>query len=203
MKKIILLGAGEFSKEVLNWIEDAGHVIHGFFDEEKDSEKWCGLPVYKSFSRLQGYKFLPAVGNPKDKVRLVGMALSAGLLPCNTIVHPKAIVGKNNKIERGSIICPGAIITTGCYIGEFCTINISATIGHGCYISKFTTISPSANISGGCHIGEKSYIGTNASIREGLSFGNQTVIGMGAVVLKGCKEDGTVLVGNPASPLKK
>lgn len=107
----------------------------------------------------------------------------------------------DNKIGRGTIICPGTILTTGITIGRHVIINLNCTIGHDCVIGDFVTISPGANVSGNVTIGEGCYIGSNAVIREKISICSGVTIGAGGVVVKDITEPG-VYVGSPAKRIK-
>lgn len=106
-----------------------------------------------------------------------------------------------NRIGKGSIVCPGTIITTNVQIGEHVIINLNCTIGHDVVIKDFTTLSPGVNVSGNVEIGECCYIGTNAVIREKIKICDDVTIGAGGVVVKDITEPG-VYVGNPVKKIK-
>ena len=106
----------------------------------------------------------------------------------------------SNAVNKGAIICPGTILTTGITIGRHVIINLNCTIGHDCVIGDFVTISPGANISGNVTIGNGCYIGTNAVIREKITICDNVVIGAGGVVVKDITEPG-VYVGNPVKKI--
>jgi sugar O-acyltransferase (sialic acid O-acetyltransferase NeuD family) len=118
-----------------------------------------------------------------------------------SMVHPKAILGRNIKISDGTIICAGNILTTDIQIGKYVLLNLACTVGHDCVIEDDVVISPGCNISGGVRIGQGAYIGTGAKILEGLKIGQHAIVGAGAVVTKDIP-DGVVAVGVPAKVVK-
>lgn len=113
----------------------------------------------------------------------------------------KGIEYGENRYGKGTIICPGTILTTNITIGNHVIINLNCTIGHDTEIGDFTTLSPGVNVSGNVKIGELCYIGTNAVIIEKITICDNVVIGAGGVVVKDITEPGTY-VGNPVKKIK-
>jgi sugar O-acyltransferase (sialic acid O-acetyltransferase NeuD family) len=105
-----------------------------------------------------------------------------------------------NKINEGTIICPGTILTTYIFIGRHVIINLNCTIGHDCVVGDFVTMSPGANVSGNVTIGNGCYIGSNAVIRDKITICDNVTIGAGGVVVKDITEPG-VYVGNPVKKI--
>lgn len=203
MSSLILLGAGGFAKEARVWASHAGHSVIAAFEEVPQKTSTGGknpIPIVHKLINV-GYEFLPAVGDPLVRGKLVDIAQKAGLSRAQAILHPSAIYGSDIAIGDGSIICPGTILTTNIRIGLYCILNLGVTVGHDVMIADYVTISPQAAISGGVTIGRMAYIGTGATIKEGVTIGEHAVIGMGAVVLKDVP-DGETWVGNPARKLR-
>lgn len=199
MTKIILLGAGGFAREARIWATHAGHNVIAMFEEAPVRNKTGGknpIPIVYKLSDL-GHEFLPAVGDPRLKARLVDLAQQAGATRCDAVVHPSVIYGTDIAIGAGSIICPRAILTCDIRIGLYCLVNLGVTVGHDVMIGDYATISPQACISGNVTIGRQAYIGTGAKIREGVTVGDCATVGMGAVVIRDVP-DGETWAGNPA-----
>lgn len=104
--------------------------------------------------------------------------------------------------SEGTIICPGAIITTNVTVGRHVIVNLNATIGHDCQIGDFVTISPGAHLSGNVKVGNLCYIGTGAVIREKITICDGVTIGAGSAVVNDITEPGTY-VGVPAKKIDK
>ncbi len=104
-------------------------------------------------------------------------------------------------IAAGSMMVAGVRTTVMTSIGTHFIANLNCTIGHDVRIGDFVTLAPLVAVSGNVQIGSGVEIGTGACIREGLRIGEGAMVGMGAVVVKDV-EPNTVVVGNPARPVK-
>lgn len=145
-----------------------------------------------------------AVGSPIIKNKIFGMLSQYPNFIFPTVIHPKSSFDKRPGkvgIGKGSIICPGAVITTEIVIGDFVLVYLNTTIGHETSIGDFSTISPGANISGNVKIGKNVFIGTGAMVLERLTICDDVVIGAGAVVNRSITEPG-VYVGVPTKRIK-
>ncbi len=210
MKKIGIIGAGGFGKEVLCCLIDSiGHTdlkiedIACFLvsDEHLSAESVLNVPVLplSAFNPTE-YDVVVAIGDPMSRKKIVEK------LPPNTtfatIIHPTAVVSKWVSIGEGSIITAGSILTCDIKIGKHAHINLLTTVGHDCTIGDYFTTAPSVNISGHCQFGDCVYIGTNASIRDRVRICSDVTVGMGSVVVKNISESG-VYFGNPLRKLEK
>lgn len=205
MKKIAIIGAGGFAREVLWLIADLDLAsnVGGFFEsddiwKERTVSDIPVLPV----SRLEsnGWEAVIAVGSSAAR-RSIRDSLPSDL-HYPTYIHPSVQRSKRIQIGQGTVICAGSILTCDITIEQHVHLNLGTTVGHDCHLGQFVTTAPSVNISGNCTLGELTYIGTNACLREGLHVPAGTTIGMGAVVVSNIDEAG-IYVGNPAKQLRK
>jgi sugar O-acyltransferase (sialic acid O-acetyltransferase NeuD family) len=191
----VLIGAGGFAREI---------VAEVFLQKKMqlkcfvDDEYWVdGLYKISEFNP-ESQSALIAVGNPADKIKLLGK------LPENTkfwnYISPNAYVN-NLTLGTGNFICAGVIITTNVKIGNHVHLNLQTTIGHDSVLGDFVTTAPSVNISGNVTVGKGVYLGTKSCIREKISICDNVILGMNAGVVSDIQESG-VYVGTPAKKIK-
>jgi sugar O-acyltransferase (sialic acid O-acetyltransferase NeuD family) len=188
MKKIAIIGAGGFAREVKQQMLDNDPNLNiEFFVEDQYVNENC-----KPISSLEPdlYLVLIAIGDPVVRKKMVS------ILPKNTnygtfIHHTAQILDENIEIGPGSIICPNVILTTNIKLGSHTHLNLSTTIGHDTIVGDFFTTAPGAKISGNCTIGNNVYIGTNASVREKIKICDNVIIGLNSGVVKSIDESGT------------
>ena len=212
-KKVCIVGAGGFAKEVLcclidivNNAEKAPSELACFLVADKDFEayrnkKILGVEVIPQSAFDSGkYEVIIGVGDPKLRRKIVNdFPRDTSYV---TLIHPTAVISEWVEIGEGSIVAAGCILTCDIKIGKHAHLNLHTTIGHDCVIGDYLTTTPACNISGICTFGNCVYFGTNASVRQGISICDEVTVGMGGVVVKDIKEPG-IYVGNPAKILER
>lgn len=212
MKKIVIIGAGGFGREILWTLRDCNKVskkydILGFIDndEKLKNQNICDIPVlgnFEWFSKQTEIIYAAiSIGDPKIRKSIVNQ-LKFYKLKFPTVIHPSVINSEYIKIGNGTIIQAGCILTTNIEIKEFVHININSTIGHGCIVDDFVTISPGSHINGESSIGEGTYVGSGVVANDEIDIGKWSIIGAGSVVINNVKSN-SVYVGNPSKLLKK
>ena len=209
MKRLIIIGAGGFGREVLSWAmdvpsENRDWEVGGFLDaNQKALEGYdCNLPILAdpmSYLPSQGDCFICAIGHPATKLQVCN-SLSEKRAEFITLVHPTAVIGMRCSIGKGCIFCPGSIITTDVKVGDFVTINAHATIGHDAVVGRGSTLSGHVDITGFASLGEGVFLGSHAVILPKAKVGDYAIIGAGSVVLKKVKA-GTTVIGVPAKQI--
>lgn len=211
MKKLIIIGAGGFGREVKMLVDQINAVrptytFVGFYDDGKEVGTLVnGFPVLGNVTDLNAVNeplvVVLALGNPVYKKNVVTM-LTNPLLSFDTLIHPSVIIGNDAvSIGKGTVICAGNIITCNISIHDFVTLNLACTIGHDTILENFVSLMPGVNVSGEVRLGEGVYVGTGAKIINQLEIGNNTTVGAGAVVSKTLPANCTA-VGIPAKPIK-
>lgn len=211
MKKIAIIGAGGFGRELKMLIDQINEVeqqyeILGFYDDDKTLPKSInGVPFLGDIDELIKRKDTISlglgIGIPEVKNKIIER-LKESVFDFPVLIHPSAIVGKDEVfIGRGTVICAGCIITCNIDIKEFVTLNLSSTVGHDTVINNYASFMPSVNISGEVIIHKNVYVGTGAKIINQLVIGENTIVGAGAVVSKTLPANCTA-VGIPAKPIK-
>ncbi len=210
MKKIAIVGAGGFGREVKMLIDqinetNPSYEITGFYDDKEHAEVINGIPYLGQVENVNKTNdplcLAIAIGDPVTKKKVIGKITSRNIEYPN-LIHPSVIIGKDNvSFGRGNIICAGVIITVDIEIEDFVILNLSCTLGHDTKIKSFSSFMPTVNISGEVVINESVYVGTGAKIINLLEIGENTVVGAGAVVAKSLPANCTA-VGIPAKPIK-
>ena len=211
-KKIAIIGAGGFGREVQMLIEQINNVENqyefiGFFDDGFEKGVFVNdFPVLGGIKEINDVDFelniVSAIGEPKLKEKLLNL-ISNKNIKYPTLIHPNVLIGNKKfvNIDEGSIITAGVIITVNINIGKHVILNLSCTVGHDTNIGDFSSFMPSVNISGEVEIGKAVYVGTGAKIINQLEIGEYTIVGAGAVVAKTLPPKCTA-VGIPAKVIK-
>ena len=209
MKKIVIIGAGGFGREVA-WIIERINAIKptwdlaGFLD---DNPALLNKPVYKQYSVIGGVDyaseltdvyFVCAIGNAKIRKNIIQ---KLGDKKFATIIDPTAIVSDTASIGEGSIICHNAIVSINVNISKHCDIIYGAIVSHDAKLNSFVTLYPSVNISGNVSIGSCVEIGAGAKVIQQKNIGNNVIIGAGSVVIKDIPDNSTA-VGVPTKLIK-
>ena len=205
MSEIVIFGCGGQGREIAAMVATAGTHVLGVFDDG---------PSTSNLSRLrhQGHDYLGTTERladvPVGTFYLIGIAdggireaitemAEAHQLRPYTFVHPSATVGVDCSLESGTVIWPGARLTTNIVVGRHVHINQNATVGHDTRIDAYATINPSAAISGDCHIGERALIGAASVVLQGLTVSSDATVGAAACVTHDV-DTAMVVMGVPA-----
>lgn len=205
MKELIIVGAGGFGRELLQWIKDINRIqrkwiIKGFIDDNSNalSGLECEYTVIGSILDWQPKSneiFACAIANPSIKEKVVTLLKSKGAL-FESIIHPKAIIGEHNNIGEGLIAYPNSCITVNVNVGNFITLLCSG-IGHDAVVGDYSTISSYCDITGGVKLGKRVFLGSHVTIVPDRNIGDDAYLGAGSVVVTHVKEK-TKVFGNPA-----
>jgi sugar O-acyltransferase (sialic acid O-acetyltransferase NeuD family) len=212
MRKIVIVGAGGFGREVKMLIDQINqyskkYEFLGFYDDGfSKNSKINGFNVIGSVNDLLEIDYdlsvVLAIGDPKIKKRIHNSLKSNVKLDFPSLIHPNVLIGMDNVIiGQGCVICASNIITVDIKIGNFVILNLGCTTGHDTTIGDYCSFMPSVNISGEVLIEDLVYVGTGAKIINMISIGNSTIIGAGAVVSKNLPGNCTA-VGIPARTIK-
>ncbi len=209
---IAVYGASGFGKEVIPLVNS----VYGsdydlvFIDDNFDGFDLNDYKVFKyeEFINTNHSKKYAVIAIADANVRKV----LAEKLTLDGIEHldvhsNNSVLLENNKIGKGSILCPFTTITSNVQIGDFFHANLYSYVAHDCVIGDYVTFAPSVKCNGNVVVEDFAYIGTGAVIKQGtpkrpIVIGEGAVVGMGAVVTKSVKA-GDIVFGNPAKSLKR
>jgi len=211
-KKLLIIGAGGFGREVLEYAKDikkAGHSdweIAGFLDDNLSA-----LDGYSYEHKVIGtvrdqkisgeYVYICAIGDPKTKLDISRRFLKEGADFIN-IIHPTAYVAGNCKMGAGVVLCPNTTVTTDVTLGNFVAVDVNSICSHDVTVGDGCTISHFCDLTGFTALGEGVFLGSGVSVIPGVRLGDYVVIGAGSVVLSDVKA-GELAYGVPAKVVKR
>lgn len=209
MFDLVIVGAGGFGREVLQYAQDAiaaGMLdarIKGFLDDDKTQ---ADLAPFGVDARLLGTidaatpepneRYVIALGEPAARATLHD-SLSAAGASFATLVHPTAYVAPSAGVAGGAIICPFAFVAVNACLEKNVVLNTYASAGHDCRIGAHTVLSPYAAVNGWSVLGEQVIMGTSAIITPRTTVHRRAKISAGSVVYHDVPE-GALALGNPA-----
>lgn len=178
-------------------------------DKQIESPILNGHPVmtYETFLDSCGGVGRVAIGIADGQIRkrLATQAKQDGLeffspSATNVVIMDEVVFGD------GACLSPFVTLTSNIQIGAHFHANLYSYVEHDCRVGDYVTLAPGAQINGNVVIEDFVYIGAGAMIRQGkdgdpLIIGRGAVVGMGAVVTRDVLP-GSVVVGNPARPLR-
>ncbi len=196
MKKVILLGAGGFAREIIETIDyinehtDENIEPIGFVYDGGDKDKGTRIrdfPVLGDLSCLSAIDrdavfLIAAAGRSVWRRKMVEEARKYGARFLS-IVHPTSIVSKWATMGEGLIIQSACMIQPDVKAGDFFTCNGNVRIGHDAVIGDFVHVNPSVNIAGATVIEDDVFVGMKATIMT-CTVGCGSVIGACSLVTK-------------------
>jgi sugar O-acyltransferase (sialic acid O-acetyltransferase NeuD family) len=199
--KCILVGAGAFGRELINWARDAESQgsfppLAGFID---DTHTGFSNPDYnlRSLGSIQDYQpqpndiFLMGVADPHGKESVVNLLKSKGA-EFITLIHPTAIVARTARLGKGAILCPFSMISADAIVGNFVTINCYSGVGHDAQVGDYTTMSGHVDLTGRVKCGRSVFFGTGAKVIPDVSIGDAAIIGAGTLIVRSVKSGSTM-----------
>lgn len=208
MKNLLIVGAGGFGRELLQWVKDINEIkptwnILGFLDDNLQA-----LDQYEHDTKVIGtiqdwqpeddQEFALAFGSPELKRKIVSILEKKGAKFVD-IIHPTAMLSKFAKHGKGLVMFPYSKLSCNSTVGDFVTI-LSSPIGHDTIIGDYTVISGGCNIVRNVKIGKDVFLAAGVCIAQDLTIGDGSYLGLGSVILGNVKP-GSKMFGNPARAL--
>lgn len=198
-KRIIIVGAFH---EMIELCEDCGLEIVGIIDNQHIGD-YYGCPILGTdedaeqlFREYSDCRVVLTPDLPKVREKLHELYSQIGF-QFATVISPKAIISRNAKIGKGTVIQACVNVSAGSTIGDFVKLNTYANIMHDDVVGNYATIAPNAVLLGYVHVGESSYIGANSTVLPHIKIGGGSTVGAGAVVTKDVKKN-VIVKGVPA-----
>ena len=208
MKKLYILGAGGFGRELLWWVKDINKVtptweLMGFLDDDLHALDGveCDYGVVGTIRDWQpkpDEEFALALGSPAIKRKIVTMMKSKGA-KFATVIHPTAMISEFAHYGEGFVVFPNAKLSCNSTVGDFVTL-LATPIGHDTVIGNYSVISGGCNVVRNVVIGQDVFLAAGVCIAQDVKIGDGAYLGLGCVVLKDV-EPGAKMFGNPARKL--
>lgn len=205
MKNLIIVGAGGFGRELLQWVKDINSVtptwnVQGFIDDNPDALKGyeCDYDVIGGVTGCQpcrDVRYAMAIANPSTKERVSREMVSKGAR-FTSIIHPTAFVSDHVRIGEALVMYPNSGINVNVTIGDFVTI-LSSGVGHDATIGDYCTISSYCDITGRVTLGKRVFMGSHVTTTPGRRIGDDVFVAAGSVVMTNVRT-GYRVYGNPA-----
>jgi sugar O-acyltransferase (sialic acid O-acetyltransferase NeuD family) len=191
-KRIIIVGAGGFGREVLQWARHAWpeHVpkIAGFLSADPDKLDGHAptLPILGSpadFEPQPSDGLVLAIGVPRIR-RRVAEQLEANGARFLTLIHPTAIVADTAHIGTGTVICPCAIVSDAVRLGRFVLVNYHASLGHDASAGEFSVLSPYSGLGGNASIEADVFLSMHVTVGPRVHVGSGAIVSANSCVLQ-------------------
>jgi sugar O-acyltransferase (sialic acid O-acetyltransferase NeuD family) len=200
VQRILIVGAGGFGREVLQWARaawpEAATHIAGFLSADPQilAGHACPLPIIgdpATFEPQAGDGLLLAIGIPGVRRRVAELLLERGA-EFLTLIHPTAVVVPTARIGTGAIVCPQAIVSDSATLGRFSLVNYHASLAHDSSAGDFAVLSPYATLAGGARVGDDAFLGLHASVGPGVSVGSRSKVAANSCALADAPADSLV-----------
>lgn len=206
MKKIVIIGAGGFGREVAWLIERIKkYEIIGFIDDKISvGEKVGSYYVIGNTNDLLTFeecKVAIGVGSSNARNRIFNKISVNKNLEFPNLIDPSVIRGEQKEIGIGNIIFAGCILSIEYELGNFNVLYFDCIVCHSSKLKNFVTLLPSVNVSGDVIIHDNTEVGVGTQIIQGIEILDHVIIGAGSVIIRNTDRNVTI-VGTPGKVIK-
>lgn len=205
MKKLFIIGAGGFGRELLQWVKDINVVeptwsIQGFIDDDVNALDGveCDYSIVGSLSKCQPEEdeyYALAIADPHTKEKIVN-EMKKRNMRFASIIHPTAILTQYSHYGEGLIMFPNAKLSVNSTVGKHVTI-MSSGVGHDVKVGDYCTLCGNVTVIRNVVIGDRTYIASNVALNAGVHVGNDCYIGMGSMISRDVPDNSKTFC-NPA-----
>lgn len=203
MKDIIVIGAGGFSKSILDTIDYCQFKVVGFLDSYKTGEFQGYKILGSSLNEIEKerYEYFIGIGDPNSKEKWF-LELKKESLRLINIIDKSSLVSRSVELGEGIFIGKMAIVNANTIIEDNVIINTRALVEHGNHIKKHSNISTNTVLNGDIIVEKNTFIGSCTVVNGQVKIGENVTIGSGSVVIEDI-EDNIVVVGSPTRLIRR
>lgn len=215
--KVVIIGGKGTAVVIAEQIYDAQtrfnmdiEVLGFAFDNPAYKEGINGWPVlcgtkdaWQKYKDDENVKFVYALYRSDLIKERIELRESYGI-PVNrflSFIHPSAYIAKSAVLGNAHIILANCAINTNVRLGDYNTLQTGTLIGHDTVLGDNNFLAGHSCIGSNIKIGNGNFSGLNCCVKNFVQVGNYNLIGQCANVVKNVESE-TVLVGNPAKPLR-
>lgn len=210
MKRLIIVGAGGFGREMFGAAREAvGYgtefTVGGFLDDDPAAlDGRTGYPPV--LGTVGGYLpeaddvFVTALGSVASRRRCAA-AIAAKGGRFLSVVHRTAFVGPNVKLGAGVFLAPHVSLTADVTVGDHVSVFHSSSVGHDSTLGDFSHVYAQCSLGGSVKLGEGAVVYPGSVVAPRRRIGKGAVVGAGSAVFVDV-DPGTTVLGNPAALLR-
>lgn len=197
-KKLLIFGAGGFSKSIIDSINYNDIELIGFIDTFKKGYHQ-GYPIIASdineIKNKKDYVYFIGIGDPFTRFKFFHLLKEAKLTLIN-IIDPTAMLSQNIELGEGIYIGKMCIINSDSKLNDAVVVNTRSLIEHGNRIGCCSNISTNVVLNGDVQVGDNTFIGSCTVVNGQIKIGSNSIIGSGSVVIRNIA-DSVVVAGSP------
>lgn len=206
--RLILLGAGSFGRELINWAYDiaeaGGSAFSGYLDSnmralDKDIYPLPWLGTFDDYQPQSGDRLVLAIADPSVKRTVVDKMHAKGA-NFASLIHPTAVVARTAVLGKGIVLCPHSLVSADARLGDFVAVNTMSSVGHDVVVGEYSTLSGHVDLTGFVQVGEACFFGTGAKVLPKVKIGKRAKIGAGATIMRSVPDE-AVMYTLPAKRL--
>ena len=203
MKDIVIVGAGGFGREVLQYLKDihGEDPVKGFLDDvltevEPASLGQSIIGKISDYVPAEDEYFVLAIGNPVLRFKLARELSDRGA-QFISVIHPQAYIASSATLGNGCIVAPFATIGANAILGDHVVLTFYSSVAHDAVVGDATALSPHSVSNGGTRLGIAAFLGTAAIVNPTRSVGDFAKVAAGSVVYRDVPPK-SLASGNPA-----
>lgn len=207
MKKLVIVGAGEFAQIAYEYFtHDSEYEVVAFSVEEKyltvqHIENIEVVPYHQLESRFCKQEFEVFVAIPSTNMNQLRARFYTDLKNKGyrfaTYISSHAFVWRNARVGENCFIFENNVIQPFTTIEDNCVLWSGNHIGHRTIIRKNAFLTSHVVVSGYCDIGENTFIGVNSTVNDRVSIPSFCVIGSASTVVKSLSVPNSLYIGSP------
>lgn len=203
-EKLIIIGAGGFSKSLIDSINHTEVELIGFIDTYKQGAHQ-GYPIIaNSVDEIKNpydYVYFVGIGDPKERYCFFSILKENNFKQIN-VIDSTALISKNVELGEGIYIGKMCIVNADSILEDGVVINTRSLVEHGNHIGICSNISTNVVLNGDVKVGDRTFVGSCTVVNGQITIGSESIIGSGSVVIRNIA-DRVVVAGSPTHLIRE